>query len=273
MNTSTKIIIASTVLAGAATAVVVYRKRKQLAVYAEDPGEAAAAVASKAKDVVRKIVGKFGAIPGYVVQNFAKYGLTEIIDRHRGDFPRALAAAIIEAESRGYINIYNYAAGKHPVTGKTIYKVGYWDGQGDPPNCYACGVAQILKKYPRGLAVRELFDADKALAKMLPEWRGFYTKAVNAGLTGPDVWAAVYFGHNQGVGALEKGLNVASQGIEEVIKTGSPARNAAAALRVAKEVAAHAAEWAVIEDRVWSGQLGSALGSLVVDPYDYRMAS
>ena len=115
--------------------------------------------------------------------------------------------------------------------------------------------------------MRELFDADRALSKMLPEWRSFYSKAVNAGLSGAAAWAAVYFGHNQGGGALEKGLKAASQGIEAVVSLGAPARNAAAALRVALKVAAHTAAWAVIEDRVWAGQLSSALGSLVVDPF------
>lgn len=214
-------------------------------------------------EAARKVavrVARMG-IADEVLQNFRTYNVAALIEQTRGSFPWALAAAMVEIESGGDAGIYNYYPNG---VGTPPKKVGYWragqplpDGTNGQPNAWAAGLCQIIRKYPRDLSLAERFDPLKSLQKMMPEWRAFYSRASKAALVGPALWAAVYFGHNQGGPNLSSGLAKAPGTFEAVVKasalaTKKPAQ-AAAALGVALHVAARVPLWLAVEQSLKAG--------------------
>lgn len=210
------------------------------------------------RKLVEKVVTKSGAIPQKVLENFRKYNVGQLIEKHRGSFPWALAASIIELESTGDPGIYNYwNPNRKPKPG---YSVDYWrpgqplpDGKDERHNAYAVGLCQIISRFPRGLTLEQRFDPDKSLAVIMPEWRTTLGQALGYGLAAPVAWAVTYFRHNQGVGFATKGLEAAAKtgSFEAIVKaSGLPEqkpKNVAPAIGVALRVAMRVPLWLAVE--------------------------
>lgn len=156
--------------------------------------EAVKAAPAAAAAAVRKAVRAVSGIPQTVLDNFKKYNLVSLIDKHAGGLPFGLAAGIIYAESKGDAEIVNKKSG-------------------------AAGLVQIMPRYPRGLTPEQRKDPDAALRVIMPEWRSFLQMARGAGVTDErDQWSYVYYGHNQGVGALKIVLRYAKEGFEGALQ-------------------------------------------------------
>lgn len=242
-------------LGGGIAVALAFRERQQIVRAAERVEEAG-------KRLAEAVVTKTGVISSAVLKNFADHGIGTILESHRGALPWALAAAVVELESKGDPGAYNYYPGDDF---KATIKRDVWrpgqplpDGKDGRPHAWAAGLMQIIRKFDRKLTLEERFDPAKSAAVILPELAGFYR--ASAMLSGPAVWAATYFGHNQGVGSLTEGLKNASAGIAAVIKSGveafaagrkeSPentAKRAAAAALVALRVAARVPLWMAVE--------------------------
>ena len=162
----------------------------------EAVARAAMPLAEPAAAVVRKAVKAVSGIPQLVLDNFKKYNLVSLIDKHAGGLglPFGLAAGIIYVESKGDAEIVNKKSG-------------------------AAGLVQIMPKYPRGLTKEQRLDPDAALRVIVPEWRDFLQWARDAGVTDErDQWSYVYYGHNQGRGALQIVLPYAKEGFEGALQ-------------------------------------------------------
>jgi hypothetical protein len=268
-----KAALAIVVVAGVGIFIYVKRKRvRELVEYAGEQayeaGEAvvgqAQAVSEKAQavsqkvveratDVVKKIVAAVGGIPKFVVDNFNKNNLPELIEKYRGDFPWSVAAAIIHKESKGVADSTNPSG--------------------------ATGILQIVK--PRaGMTKEDRTDPAKSLAAIVPEWQRFLRKIRAAGITDPhEQWAWVYYGHNTGEGALGIALTHVSEGLEKAAtyyrnpwakpkkgetKEQAIDRDIAARVAYARTVADTAVEWAVVEQNMKSGNMAGVLSSIVV---------
>jgi hypothetical protein len=212
------------------------------------------------------------------VRNLVAYGLGDVIERHRcerddtgkivREIPWALGAAIGHVESEHGPFAFNYY--HRDAQGKQHLERAEWDGRDETlpdgtngkPNAWAAGWLQIIRPYPRGLTLRARFDAEAEAKVLFPEWRTFYARAQAAGLTGRDLYAATYFGHNQGAGRLTRGLFFAHKGLVSVVNNSglTDAPTAQRALVVALRVASLVPEWAALEERIKSGALAAECG-------------
>jgi hypothetical protein len=207
------------------------------------------------------------------VQNMLAYGLATVIEDRRivrdeetgavvHELPWALCAAIGHAESEHDPFVFNYHGAQHMERGR-------WDGDpatipdgtGGRPNAWAVGWLQIIRKFPRGLSLPDRFIAALEARVLFPEWQHFYDTSKAAGLTGRDLYAAVYFGHNQGSGRLAEGLPHAAKGIVSIINNSglTEAADAQAALVVAIKVAGLVSQYAALEEQIKAAAPGMTL--------------
>lgn len=254
MERRSKIIIAGGAVAmGGLALYVAYRNRGVIT-------SAAAPVVEAARAAVERVVAAIGKISKKTLENFAKYNVTALIDKYREGFPWAAAAGIIDIESGGYAKAENKSG--------------------------ATGIVQILGgKNSRGLSKEQRLDPETSLKTIMPEWRRFLQQAKDAGVTNvEDQWAYVYYGHNQGAGALKAVLPYASEGFEASLthyrnfpwlkpsKDSDPAghekavvAHIKAATAVARKAAGRGLEFAAIESKLKGGDMAGVLGSLVVE--------
>lgn len=192
-----------------------------------------------------------------VAANLVAYGLADVIETHRLDehghgLPWELVASVGHVESEHDPYAFNFY--RKGEDGKQHLCRGRWDGEdatlpdgeGDKPHAWAAGWLQIIRPYPRGLTLRQMFDPAEEARVILPELRRYYQRASAAGLTGRDLYAAVYFGHNQGPVRLYAGLSHAAKGIVSIINNSGidEAPRAQRALVVALKVASLVPQWA-----------------------------
>lgn len=210
--------------------------------------------AVKVTDAARVVWGKL-RLPSAAEQNIVKYGLGDLVDKHRGPIPKWMVLAIIHTETGGTFDpgIYNYREG-----GK--YRVGYWrPGTPLPTNSHANGLFQILRKYtrdnvPKGTVgydvdFKDVFDPERNIYAGLKMLRGQWERRVPAQASAADQLALLYFAHNQGGGALAKGLGAATDKLSarDVI-TAAGAGMAGAPLTVALATATRGGLWAQLGD-------------------------
>lgn len=144
--------------------------------------------------LVRRGATMVSGIAQAVLDNFKRWNIAALIDKYRDGFPWGAAAGIIYVESKGDAEVVNKKSG-------------------------ATGLVQIMPAYPRGLTEAQRKNPDDSLRVIMPEWRSFLKRAKDAGVTNErDQWSYVYYGHNQGAGALAVVLKYANEGFEQSLQ-------------------------------------------------------
>lgn len=202
-----------------------------------------------------RAVWKSLRLPTEAEQNIVKYQIGDLVDKYRGPVPKWMALAIIHTETGGTFdpNIYN-----HKVDGK--YKAARWvPGTPFPTDSWAHGLFQILRKYtrdnvPKGkvgydVDLKDVFDPGQNVYAGLKELQKKWDKYVPAAASDADKLAMLYFSHNQGGGALDKGLKATSNKLNarDVI-TAAGAGMAGAPLSVALATASRGKLWSQLGD-------------------------
>jgi len=218
-------------LLGGLGALVVWQRRKV--------ADLARTAAQKAEEI-RRMAG--GGISQTVIERFRKYRIGEILERHRGELPWALAAAIVEAESSGDPGAYNY-----PAPGGVYLRGTVTPGTPPPENAHAVGLFQILTRYTRDKAgdrgydvtIAQLTDPDANARAALKVLRRLWAR-VTPVASGPVAYALLYYGHNQGGGSMDRVIEEFRKGAtsfaEAARRAGAKDRHVSYAQHVASRV-------------------------------------
>jgi hypothetical protein len=205
---------------GAGLIALAVHQRRQVARGAEVVSRAAEKIARPAVDLAQALIDK-AKLPIVAFQNIKRYGIWQLVDNYKGDVPWILAMAIIHTETGGTFDptIYNYYY-KGP-DGKDKLGVDYARDGKFTHKPWAIGLFQILEKW-RSLqkgtyagvslpTVESLLNPELNIKAGMANLN-IQLKRVERlapGISDVEKWKLVYFGHNQGGGALEKGLKAA----------------------------------------------------------------
>jgi hypothetical protein len=224
----------------------------------------ASTVAASAERGARRVVQTVSGVKQLALDNIAKHHIWELLTKHGDRVPPAVAAAIIDIETRGEFEptIYNYGlpGGGYGVAYATpgAPPVAKWMRPGDggfAHNPHAVSLFQILdywrlengKKtgtpsfagYPLPL-LNDMINPEKNIAAGLKnlnvQWARI--RRLMPKLGGAEFWTALYYAHNQGGGAFEQIAKADAGSVKGLIKN---ARHLAVAVQVALRVPVWAA--------------------------------
>jgi len=226
------------VLLGGLGALVIWQRRKV--------ADLARTAAEKAEEV-RRMAG--GGISQSVIDRFRKYRIGEILERHRGELPWALAAAIVEAESSGDPGVYNYRG-----PGGVYLRGSVSPGSSPPENAHAVGLFQILTRYTRDKAgdggyevtIAQLTDPDQNARAALKVLRRLWAR-VTPIASGPVAYALLYYGHNQGGGSMDRVIEQFRKGAKDFAEAASRAGAKDRHISYAQHVASRVPMWEKLE--------------------------